>query len=837
MKVSLNLIKEFTKIDSPIDELVAKIGAQLGAVEEVIDLGKKYQGIVVAKIVLCVEHPNSDHLHLCKIDDGGVVKDMPRDEKGYVQVVCGAPNAREGLLVAWLPPGTIVPSTVDKDPLVLEAREIRGEVSNGMLASAHELAISDDHTGILEINPDDAKPGDDFARVYKLDDYIIDIENKMFTHRPDLFGQLGVAREIAGIEQKAFKGPDWYSERVGSLKSTEGIDDAYAVAVSHAPKYVPRYIATVYKDIVIKPSPLWLQSQLARVGIRPINNVVDITNYVMYLTAQPLHAFDYEKVKAASTFSVAVLDARLAKKGEKLTLLSGKEITLTEEDIVIATNEKPIALGGVMGGQETEIDNNTTSIIIECANFDMYSIRRTAMRHGLFTDAVTRFTKGQSPHQNDRVMVYTNKLLTEVVGAKEAYPYLDTNRLDELGPPATVQVTAEFVNARLGLQLSTEEMKQLLENVECTVALSGDELHVTAPFWRTDIEIPEDVVEEVGRLYGYDKLPLTLPKRDLTPAKKDPLLELKAKIRDTLSKAGANEVLTYSFVHGNLLDKVGQDRNQAFQLANALSPDLQYYRLSLTPSLLDKIHPNIKAGYDEFVLFEIGKAHAKGQFDKLEPAIPKEFNNLALVVAASDRRQTAGAPYFLAKRYLDGLAEALGVTLRYEVVHEAREYPPSKPYDHTRSSLVYIGGSTTPLGMVGEFRPEVLRALKLPVSSAGFEIGITLELQTDVGQGYRPLPRFPKVAQDICLKVAANMTYQELYNFILQKIDALKPEYTLTELAPIDIYQREDDRSHKQITLRLLIAHYERTMTDDEVNALLDQVALAAKEAFGAERI
>lgn len=832
MKVSLNWLREFTDIDLPVDELVAKIGAQLGAVEGVIDLGKKYQGIVIAKVVECRKLENSDHLNVCKIDDGGKAQNVLRDEAGHVQVVCGAPNVREGLMVAWLPPGTTVPTTVGKDPLVLEARDIRGEMSNGMLASAHELGLSDDHSGILEIT-EDVKPCDDFAKVYKLNDYIIDIENKMFTHRPDCFGIMGVAREIAGIQHKAFTSRDWYI-RPKLIGRNPDAEDLKLEVTNEVPDLCPRYMAAAISGVKIAPSPLWIQSKLSRVGIRPINNIVDITNYIMMLTGQPLHAFDYDKVAKDGKAHIVV---RKPHAGEKLTLLGGKEIQPRTDAVLICDQDKPIALGGVMGGNNSEIDEHTTRIIIECANFDMYNIRRTAMEHGLFTDAVTRFTKGQSPLQNPAVLAETILKVGELAGGKQASEIIDQKSELTYTVPVTFEV--KFVNERLGLNLGLQQIKQLLENVEFEFPdIEGTGLVVKAPFWRTDIEIIEDIVEEVGRLYGYDKLPQELPLRDLAPAPKDALLELKSKIRQTLAAAGANEVLTYSFVHGNLLDKVGQNREHAFRLANALSPDLQYYRLSLTPSLLEKVHPNIKAGYDEFAIFEIGKGHNLQHKDD-DHGLPMEFEMLDLVFAARDLTQQGDAAFYQARIFLMDLLTTLGIEPEFRPFDAEEQYPVVKPYDHTRSAKIFVKGTELLLGIVGEYKQSVRKNLKLPKYCAGFGIGLTQLLQaiSQTAKTYTPLPKYPKVEQDICLKVSADMRYRQLFDFASSKIDEFKPEQTLVTLEPIDIYQRDDDKSHKQITLRLSIASFAKTMTDPEVNALLDQVAVVAKEKLGAERI
>lgn len=833
MKVSLNSVKQYLDFElPPVAEVVERIGAQLGAVEEVENLGEKYKGIVIVKVVSCEDHPNADRLHVCKIDDGGVVDGVERDENGHVRVVCGAPNVRAGLTVAWLPPGSTVPESVGKDPFVLEARELRGVVSNGMLASPRELALGDSHEGILEIDPDewspnqkDIKPGADFAAVFGLDDHIIDIENKMFTHRPDCFGTLGAAREIAGILGHQFTSPEWYA---GPVKLPEGSGLELKV-VNEAPEKVPRLMAVAVKGVEVKPSPLWLQVELTRLGGKPINNVVDVTNYIMLLTAQPTHAYDYDKLRGHQ------LVARMAKPAEKITLLNHKTYELEAADIVIADGEGPIGLAGIMGGGDSEVSETTKNIVLECANFDMYTLRRSSMRHGVFTDALTRFNKGQSPLQNDHVLSLLVQSLADTAGGTPASQVFDlgnTKGREWVHPP--VPVAADFINARLGFDLSANDMATLLNNVECSVLLDEQAkgLTVTAPFWRTDIETREDVVEEVGRLYGFDKLPLVLPERNIKPAAKDELLLLKRQVRETLAKSGANEVLTYSFVHGDLLTKTGQDPEHAFRVGNALSPDLQYYRLSLTPSLLEKVHPNIKAGYDQFALFEIGKGHLADQTD--DDGLPREDELAALVVAADDKVRKAGAAYYEARKFLQELVDGpLGFK---PVPEEMRHFDITKPFDMNRAAFVYAGDIF--LGIIGEYRPEVTKTLKLPKYCAGFELdaGALLKVMGRRKE-YAPLPRFPKVTQDITLKVAADLTFQELYDFFWNELARVRPASTLPMLQALDIYQREDDPAHKQITFRLSIASYEKTLTDTEVSKLLDAAAGAAREKLGAERI
>ena len=841
MKVSLNWMKQYggQGLDVPVDELVTRIGAQLGEIEGVESLGAKYRGIVIAKVVRCDDHPDADRLHVCTIDDGGNTPDIKRDADGYVQVVCGAPNVRAGLLVAWLPPGSIVPQSVGKDPFVLEARELRGVVSNGMLASSKELALGDDHDGILEIDPTEwsphqtkIEPGADFATVFGLNEPVIDIENKMFTHRPDCFGQLGVAREIAGINGQKFTSPSWYSEEP-IFPNGDGL--ALEV-VNESPELVPRLMTLTMKDVSVRPSPLWLQCALVSVGQKPVNNVVDVTNYVMLLTAQPTHAYDYDKVRGTK------LVARLARPDEEITLLNHKTYKLDPADLVIADGDGAIGLAGVMGGGDSEVSESTINIILECATFDMYSVRRSSMRHGVFTDALTRFNKGQSPLQNNHVLHLLMQSIQDVAGGEVAGTVVDeTDVADRVWVHPPVPLTAKFVNDRLGFSLTAEEMKRLLENVEFSVAVDEQKLTVTAPFWRTDVETREDVVEEIGRLYGYDHLPLELPERSIVPAAKNELLELKSRIRDSLRRAGANEVLTYSFVHGNLLDRAGQDKTLAFSLSNALSPDLQYYRLSLTPSLLAHIQSNSKAGFNDFAVFEIGKGHAIGQLD--EAGLPKEFDRVALVVAADAKAAAgAGAAYYRAQHLaLNALADFMPTTSITFVPLGGADllgFEPLKqmvaPFEPGRSAIVYNADKI--VGIVGEYRRSVAKALKLPGYCAGFELFLSA-FQSPETSTYTPLSRFPKVNQDITLKVPSEVSYHDVRQAVSSGLDAAKSDQVVLNVQPLGIYQSSDDKGHKNISFRVIAVSYDKTLTDSEVAGLLDEAAGAAKHAVGAERI
>lgn len=827
MKISLNWIKEYTEINISLEQLVQKIGGQLGAVEEVIDISKKYQGILVAKVVSCQKHPTADRLSVCKIDDGKKFKEVARDENGFVQVVCGAPNVKAGLTVAWIPPGATVPSTYGKDPLVLDARELRGEVSNGMLASSKELDIGNDHDGIIELN--EASPGANFAEEFGLDDAVIDIENKMFTHRPDCFGILGVAREIAGIQNQKFESPSWYLQNQRFSQASK----LSLKVVNELPDLVPRFMAVAMENVEVKPSPLHIQIALSKIGIKPINNIVDATNYMMYLTAQPLHAYDYDKVASLGQGG-AELAVRHPSQNEKVQLLNGKTIEPKPNVITIATGKELIGLGGVMGGAGTEVDKNTKNIILECANFDMYSVRRASMAHGLFTDAVTRFNKGQSPLQNDKVMAQTMELLTQLSGARQASDVID-NQPNELKASPEINTTAEFVNQRLGLNLNSSQMKELLKNVEFKVQNKDEELKITPPFWRTDIEIGEDLVEEVGRLYGYEKLPLVLPRRTSSAAKIEKLMPFKSDLRTKLAGFGANELLNYSFVHGDLLNNVHQKKELAFKISNALSPELQYYRMSLVPSILTAVHPNIKAGYKKFMLFEIGKSHNKLHKDD-DNGVPKEYDMLAAVYANKDGQP--GSAFYQAKNNLSQLAKSLKIDIDYKKIEKLADFPVVQPFDLERSALAFEPDSGIALGIVGEFKSSVRQKLKLPQGTAGYEIGIN-ELLTSAGSQtrYRPLSRFPSISQDLCLQVKNDTSFGTLAAALKTALTAHLSEDEVIDVEPLDIYSSNQLNSDKRITFRIKLTSYSRTLTEEVLSGLLSKAAAELSKSLGAQPI
>lgn len=825
MKISLNWLKEYTKITESVDDLVARIGAQLGAVEEVIDLRGKYDGIKVAQIIEAKPHDNADKLNIYQVTDG----------LEQTQVVSGDKNLNVGDKVAWLCPGTTVPSTYGTtQPVVMGSREMRGQISHGMFASGKELDINDDDTCVLKLDTD-AKPGVLLAKAYGLDDVIIDIENKMFTHRPDCFGLLGVAREVAGIRGKKFESPEWYLQKNGLvLKPTAEVVELKID--NKEPSLCNQYNAAVVRNVKIEPSPIAIQSYLKRVGIRPINNIVDITNYLMYLTGQPLHAFDYDKVAALDDQKHAAIVVRTPKENEEIKLLDGRVVKPGKNTVLICSRHKPLAIGGVMGGADSEIDDNTTSIIIESAAFNMYEIRRTSMELGIFTDAVTRYSKGQSPAQCKVILAEAVSLITQHYGAQLATE-LGLERPIGIAP---VFVNVRMLNQRLGLDLKSQQIKEILENAEIRTYATGNQIKVFPPFWRTDLEIAEDIVEEVGRLYGYDKLPHGLPERSTEAVESPGIERFLVDVRSLLASAGNNELQTYSFVSSKIMQKTGQDVEPAYRLRNALSPELQFVRTSLLPSLLDKVHVNHKAGYDLFGLFEIGKSHNK--YEIAEDELPRERLGLSYVFSVEKKAASDwdGSSYYQAKYQLNYLLSGLNIqNVTYKPLDGAKLEPwwlqnLAGLFESKHAALVLVNRRI--VGIVGEFSSAVRKNFKLPDFVCGFELDITALHGFDRPVStYRQILRFPAADQDVCLRVANGVLCNDLQKTLLK---AFKDDERLRVTVEVaDIYRRKEDKSNKQITYRITIQHHDKTLTTKEVSDLVAKAVTLAKDKFELEQV
>lgn len=821
MIISVNWLKKFVPDLPEIDELSKLIGARLVEIESIENLNEKYKDVIIARVISAKKVEGSDHLNLCKIDDGDKRDGVERDENGFIQVVCGAPNVREGLFVAWLPPKAIVPETFGGENFQLSARKLMGNMSNGMIASLRELGLGDEHNGILEISPEvfenGLQAGDSFAEKFELNDYLLEVENKSLTHRPDCFGIIGFAREVAGILGQKFVEPDFIKQSDFGFEANN--DKSIMVDVRDS-EICKRYTAAIF-DVsgILKHSNLTLEkTYLLRSGMRPIDAITDLANELMLETGQPLHTFDFDKLAEINGGENVKIIVRKAFENEELELLDGRKIKMSQNDIVIATGENgenAVALAGAMGGKSTEIDENTTRILVESATFNLYNLRNTQMRHGIFSEAITRFTKGVPEMMSRKVLdlfgaellALGGESLSEIVDSKGDFYY---NKSE-------ISVSKDKINQILGTNFSSEEIQKTLENVGILTKNDNSETFVV-PFWRNDLHIEEDLIEEVGRLNGYDNIKLQLPKRTFRAVKKAKIDLLQSEIREILASSGANEILTYTFVHGDLLEKAGQDPKNAYKIVNSISPELQYYRQTLTPSLLLKVNQNIRAGFSEFAIFEMNKITEKS-LGLNEENVPFEQKKLAFVYTKNKGENA----FFEAKNYAEFLFKKLGVKVEF-VKFDLSKSPLSTEFEPKRSALIQVSNSEGEkiLGVIGEFKKKIQKALKLPESTAGFELdlGILLENMGKTNVKIKAFSKFQSVERDISINVDETRQFAEIFG-IFENISSEFKDIEI-ETSPIDIFNNGDGT--KNISIRFKITPFEKTLTGDEIREIMQKI-------------
>ena len=829
MLISLNAIKRYVNIPDSLSnsDLMKLIGSRLVEVEGTESLAEKYQNIYIAKVVKCTDIEGT-HLHLCEIDAGIRNAEFSTLESGLIQVVCGAPNVRAGILVAWLAPGAIVPSTFGTENFQLSVRKLRGYESYGMIAGPDELGFGNEHKYIAEIAPDLANPGDTFSSVFGLDDLIIDIENKSLTHRPDTFGIIGFAREVAGILGQKFDEPKIYQ---GDFRSQTEVftrkNNELSIEITDS-KLCPRYSCVVLEqsDFIKEPTPEVPDNRpltkdsifLYKAGMRPVSQIVDATNLTMLETGQPLHAFDYDKFIAVGGSDQPKILVRRAKEGEKLTLLDDTVVDLNENDIVITSNDIPVALAGAMGGKNTEIDENTKRILLESAIFSLYNLRKTQMAHGIFSEAITRFTKGQPAFGT----VPALQLCLEKLGVKnlDQVAFFDQNSVENQpdSDKSLIVISLSDLNQTLGANFTVAEVKQTLENVGFIVDTNAEQLVVQAPLWRTDIHIKEDIYEEMGRLTGFDNIPKTLPTRSFKGSPKNPLFALKSEIRNILSDViGGSELLTYSFVSKALQQKVGENIEDSYEIVNSISPELQCFRQSIIPSLLEKTYENQKAGFKDFVLYEMNQV-AKKSFGMQPDQTPSLESHLAICLEGD---------YYQIKQICETLGRRLGFDFKFTDFKSAQY-----PYFESLHSVDIKVGQTV-IGALGEIKHTVLKGMKLK-NIAALEINLVPLLSlTPILRGAQKISRFPSVTRDLTVKTPDQVSFAIL-NQTIEK--ALKRDNFVYEIEPVSIYRQTENSETRNCSFHLSFASTVKTMSADEISDIMKQIAQNITE-LGAEII
>lgn len=819
MKLPINSIKQYTQCNTDLNNILHILSTKIGEVESNTNLSEMYEGIYIGQILSKSQHPDADKLGVYKITIG---------EKEEIQVVAGDKELEVGDKIAYIKPGYVVPSTYNtSEEFKIKAVKMRGILSNGMLCSEKELNIGPDHSRVLVLDPQ-AQVGSTFADYFELNDTVVDIENKALTNRGDLFGILGLAREIAGAQNIPFVSPKWYFKQDNDINCDTQI---LPVRVDNlASNLCPRYMCISLDKVHVKESPVWLKSLLIKSGFKPINNVVDITNYLAILTGQPLHAFDYDKLLSNDTNckNGVQITVRLARNGERIHTLDGNLIELTESNLVIADSTNPIAIAGVIGGIDTQIDESSKRVIIESANFDKYNIRKTSMELGIFTEAVTRYTKGQDPSFCLPILLKAIELIKELGQATVSSNVTDS--YPNPTQPKNISLSITKLNAHLGTTLSMGDIKNILQNIEYKIlnqSEDGEYITVLVPQFRTDIYIPEDIYEDVGRINGYENIPLKLPTRDIKAVKKNTNISLKEEIRNILSNSGCNELDTYSFTSVNTLQKSKQDPNIAYHIKNALSPELELMRTTLISSLLLKAKSNIQNDIHTFCIYEFNIPHIKGYTDSFQ--LPKENWYLSLLFTTS-QNILDGSSYYQVKKYFEKISYSLTLPLlRYELISESSqlELPlwvknilPTFNMNgavlikYVRDSKEYI------LGVMGDIDMEVKRNFKLPVYTCGLEINLE-ELRRIVGIQSRVIQgsKYPPIYQDICLTVPIDVKYEQIEKLILNIINTRERKGSVE---CIDIYQKE--KESKNITVRVSIEHINKTLTDKQYSKIKDMI-------------
>ena len=792
MKASLSWINEYTPVKMGTDELVDALTMAGLEVDSVIDRYSHLSTVVVGRIADVSPHPNADRLTLCQVGIG---------EK-TVAVVCGAPNVEKGMFAPLALPGTVF----DEDH-VLKESVIRGEKSHGMLCSEKELQLGEDSSGILSLSPS-LTPGTPLAEALDISDKTLDID--LTPNRPDCLSVIGIAREVAAIQKTALQLPAVECKPSGSA----AIFDKTSVTID-APDHCPRYAARLIEDIKIAPSPAWLQDRLLSVGLRPINNVVDITNFVMMETGQPLHAFDFDHLDENR------IVVRTANAGEKFQTLDNKAHTLTQDNLMICDGKKPVAIGGVMGGLNSEVEDTTRRVLLESAYFSPMSIRKTAKRLGINTDASHRFERGVDPEGTVTALNRASQLMVEICGGTLLEGIID--EYPGKTAIAPISLSIKDTNRVLGIDISRDQAKTLLESIEFKVEIDdADKLTVLRPSFRVDVLRQIDLIEEIARLYGYNHIPTTFPQN--TPQTKIPKKTIvwRNNIKNIMTALGFSEAVNYSFIDSQAWDQLNlpedDPRRKAIKILNPLSEDQTIMRTMILPNLLKNMHRNLALGVNSLKLFEIAKVFV----DTRKGDLPEE--TLYLSGLWTGARQPVswhdiGTPcdFFDIKGALEGLFDATDVA---EVDFAAL---PGKACHYTRPGFTAeIRSGNTHLGIVGELHPKVLNNFDLKQPAYIFEIDLNalIPMIPDVARA-KGLPKYPAVSRDFTLIVDKKLESHQ----ILKRIHALD-EPLVENVYLFDMFEgKQIPKGKKSLSYRIRYRSDDRTLADEEINRLHKTIA------------
>jgi phenylalanyl-tRNA synthetase beta chain len=778
MRISLAWLREWVDAGLAPPELAARLTMSGIEVESVEPAAGEFQGVVVGEVLSVERHPGADKLTVCQVAGGGSAR---------LQVVCGAPNVRTGMKTALALEGASLPGGT-----VIRGTRLRGVESNGMLCSARELGLADEHEGILDL-PDELVTGAPLRDALALDDTILTLN--VTPNRGDVLSVLGVAREVAAITSRRLAPPAL--DAVAAV-TREKFDVRLAV-----PAACPRFAGRVIQGVnPAARTPLWMRERLRRAGIRPIRPVVDVTNYVMLELGQPLHAYDLRQLRD-------YIEVRMARAGEKLKLLDGREIELDPATVVIADGIAPVGLAGVMGGEKSGIAADTTDVFLEGAYFPPDTVAGVARRHALVTDAAQRFERGVDPRGQERAIERATELLLAIAGGRPGPAMLAQDEVSQPKRPG-VTLRPERVTSLLGVPVPRAEIEEILRRLGMQVAGVGDVLGVIPPSYRFDIAIEQDLVEEVGRIFGYDNIPRADARMPQRPQPATERAVTRERLRLLLVDRGFQEVITYSFVDPALQRRMFPAR-AALALENPLSTEQGEMRVSLWPGLVEALRFNQRRQQDRVRIFEVGT-----RFEMQDGRLVESQAIAGLVTGTALPEQWGAAKrvvdFYDLKSDVEGLFALTG--RQAGISYVARQHDCLHP---GRCAAVFDGKAC--VGWIGQLQPELARALELREAPFVFELAIEPSFHSEVPV-FREISKYPVIRRDLALVVDEAVTLDELRESV-----NLAAKGLLRELAVFDVYRGKGvEAGRKSIALGLILQETSRTLTDAEADAVVAAV-------------
>lgn len=791
MNLPMSWLNDYMDIDVTPKEYSDRMTMSGSKVEGFENMGEAVQNVVTGKVLTCTDHPDSDHLHVCTVDAG---------TGEILQIVCGAPNVKEGIIVPVALVGAVLPDGK------IKKGKLRGVESCGMLCSHDELGITEDMLGYepeygILILPDDTPVGKDIKDIFGMNETVVEFE--ITSNRPDCFSIIGLARETAATFDKKFTIPE-----VKFSENNENITNTISVEVLDKDK-CKRYCARMVKNVKIAPSPAWMQERLRACGVRPINNIVDITNYVLLEYGQPMHAFDLRDLADNKII------VRRAEDGEVIKTLDEQDRTLTNNDLVIADGKKAVAIAGVMGGFNSEVKNDTTTVIFESATFDGASVRLTAQRVGLRTEASSRYEKGLDYNNTVPAVERACQLVEELGCGENVGGMIDV--MGNVTDMKALPFRPDKINAFLGTDISTEQMVKYFDALEIKTDL--DKMAVTPPSFRPDLEGEADIAEEVARFYGYDKIPVTLLSGEATCGKKTARQQAQDSIMDILTAHGMYEIYTYTFTSPSIFDKLNvaadSKLRNAVKISNPLGEDTSIMRTTTIASMLDILSRNYNYRNPSAKLFEIGKVFIPNDNEKL----PDEPYKITMGMYGNN------VDFFDIKGICEELFAGLNVQkVKYTAVTDNPTFHPG------RCASVSAGGKI--LGIIGEIHPAVCRkyGLETPVyvGELDFE-NIFLNIKTDIK--FKELPKYPAVTRDIAMLVDKNVPVADIEEIVKKASGKLLESITL-----FDVYEGEQiPEGKKSVAYNAVYRALDRSLTGDEVQKVFDKAVKNLEHQLGAQ--